>query len=252
MAEFRNKKVFVSGGALGIGKSIVKNFLEEEALVIFADLNKNEGEKTERELKNLINNQNLLFIHADLSKEDEVRNICNFVNYQYDGIDILINNVGINLKEGKILDYNTSDFLNIFYINLFSYIWLIQGFFPAMAKNREGSIVNISSTMAWGTRGFLPYSVSKGAIITLTKSLALELAEFNIRVNAIAPGLITTPSTQEWISQQDDAAKTKGVPLNRVGKPEDVAHAVAFLASDKASYITGHILVVDGGLTVGE
>src|SRR5699024_2655993 len=122
---------------------------------------------------------------------------------------------------------------------------------PLMLKNKGGAIINISSTMSVGTKNDLAYSASKGYINTMTKSLALDYATDKIRVNAIAPGVIDTTAIQPWM-QQKNTAGSKCIPMGEIGKTEDIANAAIFLASQKAAYITGQILTVDGGLTVGE
>lgn len=252
MKKFNNKNVLVSGGAAGIGKGIVQAFALEGATVYFADINSEMGINTKKDITSFTGNKKIEFIRTDFSCQQDIDNLIEQVLGKAGFIDVLVNNVGVNLRSGNILEHSNEELSNTFKINLYSYIYCIQGFLPAMIKRKQGSIVNVSSTMGLGAKGFTAYSVSKGSIITLTKALALDHATDNIRVNAVAPGLIATPSTGAWINQQENAAEMKGIPLNRVGRPDDIANAVIFLASEQASYITGHVLIVDGGLSVGE
>ena len=252
LKTFQDKHVVVTGGALGIGRAIVEAFAGEGAHVAFADIDEESGKKTCKEVYELTGNPQVMFYRADLSDGQEV---CGFVEYVLrwlEYVDVLVNNVGINFKSGNILEHSIDDFQKTLDLNVMSYIRCIKGFLPTMVQKKQGVIINISSTMAFGAPGFPAYSMSKGSIVTLTKSLALDHASQNIRVNAVAPGLIETPATQPWINQQKNAAQAKGVPMGIVGKPQDIANAVLFLASEKASYITGHVLVVDGGLSIGE
>lgn len=252
MREYLNKIVVVSGGASGIGKGIVNAFSKEGAKVIFADIHEENGWNTQEEIKKETNNPHVDFFKADFSIEEDIKKFSDFIINKYDKVDILINNIGVNIKSGRLTDVELDVYEKVFKINVLSSITLTKLLLPSMMKERKGSIINISSTMSLGTKNDLAYSASKGYINTMTKSLALDYAKDQIRFNAIAPGIIETPATQPWILQQKDPAESKGVPMGKVGKPEDIANAALFLSSEKASYITGHILVVDGGLTVGE
>ena len=252
MKEFNNKIVVITGGASGIGKGIVNAFAKNGAKIFFADINEQLGLITQEEIILATGNHQIEYVKADLSNKVDVRNLVNYILGKEGFIDVLINNAGVNLRSGSILEHDSADFERTFRINVLSDILMIQGFLPSMIKRKKGAIINISSTMSYGAEGVSAYATSKGSINTLTKSLALDHARDGIRINAVAPGLISTPATEKWISEQEDPAKAKGVPMGTVGTPEDIANAVLFLASDKAAYITGHILVVDGGLSVGE
>lgn len=252
MSEFLNKVVAVTGGASGIGAGIVKAFAQEGANVIFADIDKDKGLKTEEETKKETNNENVFFVETDLSVTEDIIRFTDFILNKYNYLDVLVNNVGVNIKSGKLTEVELDVYEKVFKINALSSVFVTQKLLPVMIKKKKGSVINLTSTMSLGTKNDLAYSASKGYINTMTKSMALDYAKDKIRFNAIAPGIIDTPATQPWIQQQEDPAKSKGVPMGVVGKPEDIANAALFLASDKASYITGHILVVDGGLTVGE
>jgi len=251
MEDYRGKVVVITGGASGIGKGIASAFSRAGATVIFADLDKDKGEKTLKELKEI--NGETEFIQVDVSKEDAVKEFAGKVIRDYGSTDVLVNNVGVNFKKGTLVEHSSTDFHNTIYTNLYSYFLCSKYFLPVMKEKGGGVIINIASTMGLnGTAQHFAYSVSKGGIVTMTKSMALDYASDNIRVNAVAPGLIRTPATENWISRQEYPASVKGVPLGIVGMPEDVAEAVLYLASERARYITGIVLVVDGGLTLGE
>lgn len=252
MAEFKNMNVVVTGGASGIGKSVVKKFAQEGAKVIFADNDDVMGKNTCKNISCTTKNEEVEFYRADLSQKGDTDLFINHVLNKFGYVNVLVNNVGMNIGEGDILIKDPEVFENTFHLNVLSYIHCIKGFLPTMVKSNGGSIINISSTMSHGVKGFSDYSMSKGSIESLTKSMALDHAEDNVRINAVSPGFIATPASQEYIDSRKDPAKDKGVPMRKIGDVKDVANAILFLASDKASYITGHVLVVDGGLSVGE
>jgi len=250
--EFQGYRVVVSGGASGIGRAIVEAFAAEGASVVFVDLNADQGEQVRKQAIALTGNPRIAFIVADLSDEHETARAAEMALRELGEVDVLVNNVGGNFRSGNVLQHSVEDFRRTFQLNVFSSVGLIRGLIPSMIARRKGAIINISSTMSAGAAGFSAYASTKGAINALTSALALDHAADNIRVNAIAPGLIATPLNQAWIDEQEDAAKVKGIPMNRVGKPEEIATVTLFLASDKSSYLTGQVLTVDGGMTVGE
>lgn len=252
MREFEGSRVVVSGGASGIGKAIVTAFAFEGAAVMFADMNAEQGEQVRKQLMDKTGNPRIEFVAADLSDEQETALVAEYAMNKLSGVDILVNNVGGNFGNGNLLQHTIGDFLRTFQLNVLSSVALTRGIIPSMIEQRKGAIINISSTMSAGAAGFAAYAATKGALNAFTTTLALDHAADNIRVNAIAPGLIATPLNQAWIDEQDDAAKVKGIPMNRVGQPEEIASVALFLASDKASFLTGQVITVDGGMTVGE
>lgn len=252
MNDFFHKKIVVTGGAAGIGKGLVTAFASEGGTVVFCDIDRASGEAVCREIRESTGNQDVLFFAVDLSQENEIaRFIQNTISIM-GNVDVLVNNVGENFAEGTILEHSLDSFDKTYNLNLRSAVQCAQGFLPGMVKQKMGSIIFISSTMSLGARGFSAYSMSKGAMNSLMVAMALDHAHENIRVNAVAPGLIATKRTQPWIDSQKDAASAKGIPMKTIGTTEDVSNAVLFLASEKARYITGQVLVVDGGLTIGE
>jgi len=252
LGEFFDKVVVVTGGASGIGEGIVKAFSKEGAKVIFADVDKDKGVKTEVVSKEESNHQDVYFVETNLAMEKEINQFSDFILDKFGRVDVLVNNVGVNKKSGTLTDVEIDVFEEVFKINALSSLTITKQLLPLMLKNKGGAIINISSTMSVGTKNDLAYSASKGYINTMTKSLALDYATDKIRVNAIAPGVIDTPAIQPWMQQEKNPAGSKGIPMGEIGKTEDIANAAIFLASQKAAYITGQILTVDGGLTVGE
>lgn len=252
MNEFLGKKIVITGGAAGIGKALVHAFASEGGSVAFSDINRQEGELTCQQVIKARGTDQVYFFPADMSKEDEIERFASLVISKLGDVDILVNNVGENFAEGTILQHSLLIFDKTYMLNIRCAVQCIQYFLPTMQKKKHGAIIFISSTMALGARGFSAYSMSKGALDSLTTTLALDHAKENIRINAIAPGLIATPRTQAWIDSQRNAADAKGIPMGIVGTPEDISEAALFLASERARYITGQVLVVDGGLTIGE
>lgn len=252
MGEFAGRHVVVTGGAMGIGRGIVESFAAEGASVVFADRNGEAGAEACEEICRNSGNPRIAFVQADLSQPDGVNALAACVNERLGHADVLVNNVGVNFRGGDILQHSEEDFANTYQTNIMSCVRCIQAFLPRMLERERGSVVSISSTMALGAPGFSAYSWSKGSVDTLTRTLALEYAAAGIRFNAVAPGLVATPATLPWMESQTDPADAKGIPMRRAGTPRDIAEAVMFLASDRASYITGQILYVDGGLSVGE
>lgn len=253
--RFVNQVVLITGGASGIGRETAHCFVNEGASVLIVDKNENLGTKAVKEMasEGYYRNGRSEFIRADISKDEDVSRLAQSVKEKYGVIDVLVNNAGINFNEGSILEHSMEEYEKTFQVNLFGYIRCIKAFISGMVDRKKGVIVNVASTMGLrGAGNSLAYTLTKGSIITLTQSLAITYAKDNIRVNAVAPGLIKTPATEDWIKKQRDPAKAKGIPLGRVGLPRDVAEAILFLSSTESSYITGAILPVDGGLTLGE
>lgn len=250
--EFANRRVVVTGGALGIGRGVVEAFAAQGADVLFADVDEETGHRTMENVRKVSPHAGVRFVRADLSDGDEVARFAAEALNRLGRVDVLVNNVGANFKQGDILSHAIGDFEKTLQLNLFGAIRCIQSFLPSMLQSGKGAIVNLSSTMALGAKGFSAYTVSKSGINALTQTLALEYADRGVRFNAVAPGAVQTPATQSWIDTSANPAAEKGIPMKRLGTVKEIADAVLFLASDRASYITGQVLVVDGGLTVGE
>ena len=236
----KGKKAVITGAASGIGFAVAKRFSEEGAETVLVDIN---ADALERAKDNIPNSSGFI---CDVSNEEDVASLKERVG----DIAILVNNAGIS-RDSLIIRAKTEDWEKTLSVNLTSVFLLSRAFARGMMRARYGKIINISSVIAlMGNAGQVAYGSSKAGIIGLTKSLAKELAARNICVNAIAPGFIETPMTDALPEDVVENYK-KLIPLARFGRPEDVANAALFLASNLSDYITGVILRVDGGMVTG-
>ncbi|MEK4078641.1 3-oxoacyl-[acyl-carrier-protein] reductase [Solibacillus silvestris] len=237
-----NKVAIITGGAGGIGLAAVKRFLEEGAKVAIVDYDKQQGEKMEAEL-----GENVAFFAVDVSKLADVKEMVEQVVDRFGKIDILINNAGIT-RDATLVKMSEEDFEKVIQINLNGVYYCTQAVAPHMIAQGSGKIISTSSVSGvYGNFGQTNYAATKAAIIGMTKTWAKELGRKGINVNAVAPGFTATPMVEkmpEKVLQQMEGITS----LQRLGKPEDIANAYLFLASDEASYITGHVLQVDGGI----
>jgi len=238
------KSVVITGGTTGIGKAIAKKLLEEGCNVSVCGRNKVKGEVLVKEFER--EGLNIHFESADASKYKEVNHFAENTVKRFGKIDIWINNAGIYPQQ-KLLDMTENDWDAVFHINLKS-VWLGTKIAASyMQENGSGVILNAASFAAIiPSAGSGAYAASKAAILSLTKTLAAELAPANIRVNAYVPGVIETPMTGPVIEKNMEKM-IQTIPLRKLGKPEDIASAVAFLVSDVSSYITGTHLEISGG-----
>lgn len=249
--DFQNKVVIVTGAAKGIGKGIAKVFSERGARVAVIDWDTLEGEKTAQELRT--QGRESIFIQCDVSKEDQVMAMIDTVVKTFGKIDVLVNNAGIGVYK-PVLEASSEDWDRCLSVNLKGVFLCSKYAIPHMQKLGKGAIVNISSVHSHATvNGVAPYAASKGGITALTRNMAIDYGPA-IRVNAIAPGWVLTPLIQSIFDSYPDPAEQQRQVENRqvmkrIGRPEDIGYAAAFLASDEASFITGTQLFVDGGLT---
>ena len=239
------KTAIITGGTSGIGLATAKIFLAEKFNCVLIGRSAEKFNKIKPELRG-----NFKFISANIGEVSACENIIQQTLETFGGVDVLINNAGIYL-EGAITSATESDFDKIFNTNVKGSFFMSQFAAPELAKT-HGTIVNIASDA--GLRGnyfCAMYAASKGAVIAFTKSLALELASLGVRVNCVAPGDILTPLTLNQLKNSGEtvADLEKFYPLGRIGKAEEVAKAIYFLASENSTFITGEILKVDGGLT---
>ena len=234
--------VVITGGAQGIGEACARRFVREGAHVVLADLDDAHGNALATEL-------GALYVHCDVGHKPDVDALVARAMAAHGRIDVLVNNAGI-FKAADFLEVTESDFDAVLRVNLKGSFLVGQAVAREMAKAGRGSIVNMSSVngvLAIPT--IASYNVSKGGINQLTRVMALALADKGIRVNAVAPGTIATELAAKAVLTSDEA-KAKimmRTPMKRLGEPSEIADVVAFLASDAASYITGEIVVVDGG-----
>lgn len=238
-----NKVVIVTGGSRGIGAEIVKTLANENHKVILNYNNsKEQAEKIQQEL--LEQGKEIEIIKADVSKKEEAKKLIQFALNKFNKIDVLINNAGIS-QEGLFTDVTEEEWQKIMNINLNSVFYCTQQALKYMIQEQQGCIINISSI--WGETGAsceVAYSATKAAINGMTKALAKEVGPSNIRVNAIAPGIIDTDMNRNLTTEELEQIKEQ-IPLNKIGKAIDIAKCVKWLIEDE--YTTGQIISINGG-----
>ncbi|MDP8235045.1 MAG: 3-oxoacyl-[acyl-carrier-protein] reductase [Candidatus Erginobacter occultus] len=243
----KDKKAAVTGGGRGIGRAISLALASEGADVAILDLD-DAGAKETAALVEKTGRSALAF-PLDVSRFSEVEVKVNKILDLWGGLDIVVNNAGIT-RDALLIRMSEKDWDQVLAVNLKGAFNLCRAAGRGMMKQRSGCVINIASIIGlMGNAGQINYAASKGGLIALTKSLAKETAARGIRVNAVAPGFISTEMTEK-IPEKIREEMIKAIPLGRMGTPEDVAAAVLFLASPAASYITGQVLVVDGGMRI--
>ena len=242
MRRLENKIAIITGGGRGIGKAITHRYLDEGATVIIAELNEQFGKETADSIGGH-------FVKTDISDEDSVSSLFEYVKTKFSRLDILVNNAGI-LQDSTLKKMDPSQFDSVININLRGTYLCGKAAANIMVEQGSGVILNAASVVAHnGNFGQTNYVASKAGVIGMTKVWARELGRDGIRVNAIAPGFIKTDMTSKMPENIIQMMGEK-VPLKRWGTPEDVANVYTFIASDEASYITGAVLNVDGGVVV--
>lgn len=239
------KIAVVTGAAQGIGQAIATTLAQEGADVVVADLNANRCEETVARIKQL--GRKAMAVSVNVGDWDQVKAMIDRVLQEWERIDILVNNAGIT-RDGLLMRMKEEDWQAVLQVNVTGTFFCAKAVLPTMSRQRSGRIVNIASIVgAIGNIGQANYAASKAAVIGLTKSVAREYASRSITVNAVAPGFIDTAMTQD-LSADTKEALLNQIPLKRLGQSSDVADAVSFLCSEKAGYITGHVLHVNGGM----
>ncbi len=241
----KNQVAIITGGTSGIGKAIALEFARQGAKLAIFGTNPERGEQVIQE----IGSEKAAFYQVNVGKTKEVEEAIKLVQEQQGPIDILINNAGIT-RDQLMLKMTEEDWDHVMEVNVKSCYNTCKALTRPMLKARKGVIINISSVIGLvGNIGQANYAASKAAIIGFTKALAKELASRNIRVNCIAPGFIDTKMTDAMTEQQRQVTLST-IPMERIGTPNDIAQAAVFLASSMASYITGQVLTVDGGMVM--
>lgn len=237
------KNALITGGSRGIGKACVYEFAENGYRVF---LNYNNSKK---EAEKISGETGAVIIKADVSKYDEVKQMADYIHTNYGKIDVIVNNAGISQIK-LFTDISENDWNRMFDVNIKGMYLVTHSFIDDMISNKNGRIINISSM--WGITGGsceVHYSASKAAVIGFTKALAKEMGPSGICVNCIAPGVIETEMNSH-LNEEDLKSLCGETPLERLGKPREIAKTALFLASDDASFITGQVLNVDGGMVI--
>tara|TARA_B100000029_G_scaffold237854_2_gene234932 strand:+ start:794 stop:1564 length:771 start_codon:yes stop_codon:yes gene_type:complete len=250
--RLNNKTAIVTGGASGIGEQIVRHFVAEGCKVAIFDKNIN-GLKLEKELNS--NGYNSKYYKCDVTDENSIVKCVN-ESIQYLGaLNILVNNAGIG-KAGNILTTDNNDWDEIIKVNLTGTYLVTKYSLEKLINSKNGSIVNIASVAGIvAVKDRFAYCTSKGGVISLTKSIALDFVKENVRANAICPGTVNTPWVERITQDYDNPDEARDLmrqrqPLGRLGEPEEIAQAAIYLGSDESKFITGTTLVIDGGLTM--
>ena len=242
-----NSVVLITGGLTGIGRAAAVAFAKKGAKVVVAGRRDEVGQALAKELRSL--GSEAEFINADVRKEDDVRALVDRTVARFGRLDVAVNNAGAEGQVGPITDQTAESYAATFDTNVLGVILSMKHEVRAMQEQGRGSIVNISSTYGHeGAGGASIYVASKHAVEGLTKSAALELARSGIRINAVAPGPTDTGMLTRFTgTPENKASLVTTVPMARLGLAEELANAIVFVASDEASFITGHVLNVDGG-----
>lgn len=247
-----DKTVLITGGASGIGYAAVQAFLNQQANVVVADIDEAQGEAMIRKE----NNDRLHFVRTDITDELACQNAIRSAVDKFGGLDVLINNAGIEIV-APIHEMELSDWNKVLNVNLTGMFLMSKHALKYMLKSGKGNIINtcsVGGVVAWPD---IPaYNASKGGVLQLTRSMAVDYAKHNIRVNCVCPGIIDTPLNEKSFLENNEGTleeikkeKAKVNPLLRLGKPEEIANVMLFLASDLSSYMTGSAITADGGYT---
>ncbi|MEJ7739235.1 MAG: SDR family oxidoreductase [Chitinophagaceae bacterium] len=248
-----NKVMIVSGGASGLGLAAGMKFAQNGYDVVIIDIHEEKGKKAELQIRDT--GRDAVFCLCDISDNEQVQRAAQVTKDRFGRADVLINNAGLEVR-GSILQCTEEDWERLYSINLKGIYYMANAFVPLMIEQGAGAVVNTGSILGYRTVGErAAYSSSKGAIDTLTRSMAYDLAKDNIRVNCVAPGAIDTPLLRGSINDSPNPQETESFlnsksVLNRMGTSEEVANVMYFLASDEASFVTGATYFVDGGWSI--
>lgn len=244
MADLSTVTALITGAAGGMGKAFVENFIQNGARVVFTDINDTTGQSIQAKL-----GDHSLFLKHDVTSVADWQRVIETGEAKFGPFNVLVNNAGIDIMN-PITDMTPEDYDKVVHINQYSVFYGMKAIVPSMKRAGKGSIVNISSIGGLvAIPNTIAYGASKFAIRGMTKDAALDLVDDHIRVNSVHPGMVETPILKN-IPAENKAKIAQGVPMKRLGKPEEIANVVNFLASDKSSFITGQEIVADGGYTM--
>lgn len=251
--RLRDKRAIVTGGAAGIGRAICELFAAEGARVAIADIDAAGGEETLARIRAA--GGEALFATTDVSKESDVERMVKAAADAYGGVDVLVNDAAAFVF-GEVQDVSEADWRRVFGVNVIGQAHCVKHTLPHLKAAGGGAIVNIASVSGFIAQpAFIPYNASKGAVMQLTRCLAMDLAPHNIRVNCVCPGAVLTAATERHRrfvgADREEFLAEAGASnfMKRVADPREIAYGALFLASDEASFVTGTPLIMDGGLT---
>lgn len=250
--RFKDSVVVVTGASVGIGKATAKTFAREGARVVIVDIDESEGKRATQEVDQA--EGEALFVLADVSDEDAVVDLMRTVEDRWGGLDVLVNNAGI-YRQGTADRTPLDEWERVLAVNLTGPFLCTKHGVPLMEQSGGGVVINIASEAGLvGIENQVAYNVSKGGLIALTRSCAVDFAARGVRVNCVCPGTTDTPLVREAVNRAEDPAQARRHleqirPLDRLGRPEEIASAVLYLASEGAAYATGSVFSIDGGYT---
>jgi NAD(P)-dependent dehydrogenase (short-subunit alcohol dehydrogenase family) len=249
--KLRGKSCIATGGASGIGRAAAVALAAEGGRVAVSDRNAQGGQETVEQI--LAAGGEAFFVECDVADDLQAKAVVDATVERFGGVDVLFNNAGINPMEGNVVDVPVETWRRVFGVNVDGIFFCSRHAIPHMRAGGGGRIINTASPSSFiGWRGNAAYIASKGAVMSLTRAMAMDHAAENIRVNAIVPGLIMTGIGTDFLAAQPDAsAVTDAIPLGRAGQPGDVAPLVVFLASDDSAFSTGAPFFTDGGQLAG-
>lgn len=248
---YEGKVVLITGGAGGIGLASAKKFASEGAKLALVDMNQEVVDKAAKEIENA----EVITFSADVTNEEDVEKFVKGTKDHYGRIDVFLNNAGVNGKTEDLIDITKDNIEQVFAVNVFGVFYGLKHVLRVMKEQKNGSVINMGSIGSWlGSPSMSPYVASKHAVAGITKSAALEAAEYGVRVNAVAPHAVETEMMRriEANRNPEEAAASKEavtstIPLGRYAQPEEIADLILYLGSDKASYISGTFHRIDGG-----